>query len=115
MKITAVIAEYNPLHNGHVRHLEAIRRETETDFIIAVISGDYVQRGGPAVISKYERTRSVLKSGADLVLELPLYYSTGSLEYFSRGAVSLIGKTGLCDCISFGSEFNPFHCHYLFA
>ncbi|MBR5407439.1 MAG: nucleotidyltransferase family protein [Lachnospiraceae bacterium] len=104
MKITAVIAEYNPLHNGHVCHLDAIRRETGTDFIIAVISGDYVQRGGPAVISKYERTRSVLKSGADLVLELPLYYSTGSLEYFSRGAVSLIGKTGLCDCISFGSE-----------
>ncbi len=104
MNITAVIAEYNPLHNGHVQHLEAARKDTDADHVIAVMSGDYVQRGVPAIVSKYERSRSVLMSGADLVLALPLYYSTGSLEYFANGAVSLIAKTGITGCISFGSE-----------
>ncbi|MCR5355927.1 MAG: nucleotidyltransferase family protein [Lachnospiraceae bacterium] len=104
MKITAVISEYNPLHNGHVHHFDKIRKETGADYLITVMSGDYVQRGAPAVIPKHERAKAALLSGADLVLELPLYYSTGSIEYFSRGAVSLIAKTGLCDCISFGSE-----------
>ena len=104
MKTTAVIAEYNPLHNGHVQHLEAVRRDTGADYIIAVMSGDFVQRGCPAVISKYERARSALYAGADLVLELPLCYSVGSLEYFAAGAVSLVAATGIADCLSFGSE-----------
>ena len=104
MKVTAVIAEYNPLHNGHVRHIETARRETGADHIIAVMSGDYVQRGCPAIISKYERTRSALLAGADLVIELPVQYSCGSLEYFAMGAVSLIQQLGMADCISFGSE-----------
>ena len=104
MKVTAVIAEYNPIHSGHIKHLEAARKDTDADFIISVMSGDYVQRGCPAVISKYERTKAALMAGADLVLELPLPYSTGSLEYFARGAVSLIQKTGIAGCISFGSE-----------
>ena len=104
MKVTAVIAEYNPIHSGHIKHLENARKDTGADYIIAVMSGDYVQRGCPAVISKYERTRSALMAGADLVLELPLPYSTGSLEYFAKGAVSLIQKAGVAGCISFGSE-----------
>ena len=83
MKVTAVIAEYNPIHSGHIKHLESARKDTAADFIIAVMSGDYVQRGCPAVISKYERTKAALMAGADLVLELPLPYSTGSLEYFA--------------------------------
>ncbi len=104
MKVTGVICEYNPLHLGHIFHLDRARRETGADHIIAVMSGDYVQRGGPAIISKYERALHALMAGADLVLELPIYYSTGSLEYFSRGSVSLLKETGLVDCISFGSE-----------
>ena len=104
MKVTAVIAEYNPIHSGHIMHLESARSDTGADHIIAVMSGDYVQRGCPSIISKYERTRSALMAGADLVLELPLPYSTGSLEYFAKGAVSLVQKTGVADCISFGSE-----------
>ena len=104
MKVTAVIAEYNPIHSGHIKHLECARKDTGADFIIAVMSGDYVQRGCPAVISKYERTKEALMAGADLVLELPLPYSTGSLEYFAKGAVSLIQKTWVAGCISFGSE-----------
>ena len=104
MRVTGVICEYNPLHLGHIFHLDRARRETGADHIIAVMSGDYVQRGGPAIISKYERALHALMAGADLVLELPIYYSTGSLEYFARGSVSLLKETGLVDCISFGSE-----------
>lgn len=104
MNVTAVIAEYNPLHNGHAIHIDTLRRETDADFIIAVMSGDYVQRGCPAVISKYERTRSALLADADLVIELPVQYSTGSLEFFAMGAVSLIRSLGIVNCISFGSE-----------
>ncbi len=104
MKVTAVIAEYNPLHNGHVLHINAAKEATGADFMVAVMSGDYVQRGCPAIVSKYERTRSVLMAGADLVLELPLVYSSASLEYFALGAVSPIQRSGIADCISFGSE-----------
>lgn len=104
MKVTAIIAEYNPIHNGHIKHIETARLKTGADYIIAVMSGDYVQRGAPAIISKYERAKTALMGGADLVLELPSCYSCGSLEYFAKGAVSLLSKTGVIDSISFGSE-----------
>lgn len=104
MKVTAIIAEYNPLHNGHAMHIKTAREETKADHIIAVMSGSFVQRGAPAIVSKYERASSALRAGADLVIELPVCFSTGSLEYFAKGAVSLIAGTGIADCISFGSE-----------
>lgn len=104
MNVTAIIAEYNPIHSGHVKHIKTAREETGADRIISVMSGDYVQRGCPAIISKYERAREALLAGADLVLELPLYYSAGSLDYFAHGAVSLIKEAGIVSCISFGSE-----------
>lgn len=104
MKVTATVAEYNPIHKGHEMHLSSARHNTGADRVIAVMSGDFVQRGCPAVISKYERAGSALAAGADLVLELPVCYSTGSMEYFARGSVSLLQKTGVVDCISFGSE-----------
>ena len=71
MKTAAVIAEYNPFHNGHSRHLKEARALTGADFVMAVMSGDFVQRGAPAVFHKYMRTRMALLSGADLVLEMP--------------------------------------------
>lgn len=104
MRVTAIISEYNPLHNGHIKHIETARRDTGADYIIAVMSGNYVQRGAPAFFSKYERAKEALMAGADLVLEIPAYYSCSSLEYFARGAVSLIAGTGVVNCISFGSE-----------
>ena len=104
MRVTGIISEYNPIHNGHAKHIDTARYETGADFIIAVMSGDFVQRGAPAIISKYERAKYALMAGVDLVVELPLYYSTGSLDYFSKGAVSLINRTGVVSCISFGSE-----------
>lgn len=81
MKIAGVITEYNPFHNGHKYQLEQIKRQTSADYIVVVMSGDFVQRGEPAIIDKYERTRMALLSGADLVLELPSVFAVSSAEF----------------------------------
>lgn len=104
MKTVALITEYNPFHNGHAYHMEQARRLTGADYVIIVMSGDYVQRGVPAVLDKYTRTRMALECGGDLVLELPVCYATGSAEYFARGAVTLLDSLGVVDCLCFGSE-----------
>lgn len=104
MNITAIICEYNPLHKGHLYHIETARKETNADFIIAIMSGNFVQRGTPAVTDKYERAKAALKSGVDLVLELPVIYATASAEYFALGAVSLADTLGIVSHLSFGSE-----------
>lgn len=104
MKVTAIIAEYNPLHNGHEYQIKAAKKMTGADYIIVVMSGDFTQRGVPALIDKYERTGMALNSGADLVIELPLYYAASSAEYFASGAVNLLYKLGVVDYLAFGSE-----------
>lgn len=104
MKTAAVIAEYNPFHNGHLYQLNTIRNALHADCIIALMSGNFVQRGEPAVIDKFTRCRMALLGGADLVFELPVYYSTGSAEFFAQGAVSLLDKLGVVDMLHFGSE-----------
>ena len=104
MKIAAVIAEYNPFHNGHLYQLNQIRKEHDVDRIIVIMSGDFAQRGIPAIVDKHLRTRMALECGADLVLELPVYYALGSAEYFAQGAVALIDKLGVADLLHFGSE-----------
>lgn len=104
MKTAGIIAEYNPFHNGHKYHIEETRRITGADYVIAVISGDFVQRGAPAIADKYLRAEAALRSGADLVLELPLFYAAGSAEYFAAGAVALLDKLGAVDALCFGSE-----------
>lgn len=104
MKVTGIIAEYNPFHNGHKLHMEKARRLTGADFVIVVMSGDYVQRGEPAVMDKYLRTGMALESGADLVLELPLPYAAASAEFFAAGAVSLLHRLNVVDFLCFGSE-----------
>lgn len=105
MKVVGLITEYNPFHNGHKYHIEEARRITDADYCIAVMSGSFVQRGAPAVIDKYSRTRMALLNGVDLVLELPVCFSTASAEYFAHGAVSLLDKLGVVDYICFGSEY----------
>ncbi len=104
MKVLGLITEYNPFHNGHKYHIEEAKRITNADYVIAVMSGNFVQRGAPAVIDKYTRTAMALNNGIDLVLELPVCYSTASAEYFSHGAVDLLNKLGVVDAICFGSE-----------
>lgn len=104
MKIAAVIAEYNPFHNGHLYQLDTIRETVGADYIIIIMSGDFVQRGAPAIIDKYARCRVALSCGADAVFELPVYFSLGSAEYFAQGAVSLLDKLGAAEILHFGSE-----------
>ena len=104
MKVAAIIAEYNPLHNGHEFQIKRAKQLTGADFIVVVMSGDFTQRGVPAVIDKYQRTRMALNAGADLVLELPLYYSCSSAEFFASGAINLLNKLGIVNYLVFGSE-----------
>lgn len=104
MTVTGVIAEYNPFHTGHLFHLSEARRLTGADYLVVVMSGDFVQRGEPALADKYARAEMALRCGADLVLELPPPFATGSAEYFARGAVSLLARIGIVDFLCFGSE-----------
>ena len=104
VKVAGIIVEYNPFHNGHQYHIEEARRLTGADYVIAVMSGNFVQRGTPAIIDKYSRTRMALNNGVDIVIELPVCYATGSAEYFAMGAVSILNKLGIVDYLCFGSE-----------
>ena len=104
MKIAAVIAEYSPFHNGHLYQLNTIREELGADRIIVVMSGNFTQRGIPSLIDKFTRCKMALENGADVVFELPVYYATGSAEFFAQGAVSLLDKLGMVDILHFGSE-----------
>ncbi len=104
MKTAGIIAEYNPFHNGHQFHIEETRKRTNADYIIAAISGDYVQRGAPAILDKYTRTRMALSCGADMVFELPVTAALSSAEGFAEGGVSLLNGLGVVDVISCGCE-----------
>ena len=104
MKVTGIIAEYNPFHQGHAYHLSRARELTGTDRILVVMGGNFMQRGEPAIIDKYTRTEMALRNGADLVLELPAASATGSAEYFAEGAVELLDASGVVNELCFGSE-----------
>ncbi len=104
MKVCACICELNPFHNGHEYLFREARRLTGADFLIAVMSGDFVQRGLPAICDKYTRAGQALLGGADLVIELPVVFATASADYFAQGAVSAIVSLGCVDSICFGSE-----------
>ena len=104
MKVAGVITEYNPFHNGHKYQLEQIKRQTSADYIVVAMSGNFVQRGEPAIIDKYKRTRMALLSGADLVLELPSVFATASAEFFANGGVSVLKNTGVVDTLCYGVE-----------
>ncbi|MCI8995063.1 MAG: nucleotidyltransferase [Lachnospiraceae bacterium] len=103
-RITGIIAEYNPFHKGHAYHLSKAKALTGADYVIAVISGDFVQRGEPALADKYCRAHMALAEGADLVLELPSPYACASAETFAAGAVSLLEHLGCVNALCFGSE-----------
>lgn len=102
--ILAVISEYNPFHNGHLKHLNISKQLTKADFSIAVISGNFVQRGDAAIVDKWSRAEMALQAGFDIVLELPTIYSVSSAENFAEGAVKMLNSLGIVDFLSFGSE-----------
>ncbi|MBR4628036.1 MAG: nucleotidyltransferase family protein [Ruminococcus sp.] len=103
MKVSGIICEYNPFHNGHLYHIRETRKNGATH-IAAVMSGSFVQRGDVAIMDKLERARLAVRSGADLVIELPVQFCLSSAENFAAGAVYLLDALGAVDEISFGSE-----------
>lgn len=104
MNVIGIIAEYNPFHNGHAYQIAHVRKNLHADYIVVATSGDYVQRGEPALLDKYTRARMALSSGADVVLELPVLWSTASAELFADAGISLFEKTGCVNGICFGAE-----------
>ena len=105
MKIVGIVAEYNPFHLGHAYQITKTRELLGEDCaIVSVMSGDFVQRGEPALYSKYARSEAAVRCGADLVLELPVQVSVSSAERFARGAVEILGRLGCVTHLSFGSE-----------
>jgi len=104
MKVLGIISEYNPLHMGHLYHIRTSREKTGATHTICVMSGNFVQRGEPAVVDKWARARMALHAGIDLVLELPVVFACASAEIFAYGAVRTLHNTGVVDFLSFGSE-----------
>ncbi len=100
--IAGIVCEYNPMHNGHIYHIEKTKN-AGADFVVAVMSGNFVQRGECALIDKWQRAEIAVKNGADVVIDLPVPWATGSAESFARGSVSLLSSFGI-DVLSFGSE-----------
>ncbi|NLC68442.1 MAG: nucleotidyltransferase [Clostridiaceae bacterium] len=104
MRVLGIIAEYNPFHNGHLYHLKESIALTSADYAVCAMSGNFVQRGEPAVINKWARAKMALMAGIDLVVEIPVAYATASAEYFAHAGVKILDSLGVVDNISFGSE-----------
>lgn len=102
--IVGIIAEYNPFHNGHKYQLEFAKEHLHADYIIVAMSGNFVQRGAPAIVDKYCRAQIAVAEGADLVFELPACFATGSLDDFALGSVALLDALGIVSYLVFGSE-----------
>lgn len=105
MKVAGIIVEYNPFHQGHKYHIKKTREITNADYIVAVMSGHFMQRGTPAICDKWNRTKMALKGGVDLLVELPLCYSLRSAEYFAQASMRLLDALGIVDDVVFGSEY----------
>ena len=108
MKICATIAEYNPFHLGHLKHLSYIKDTLGAEKIIVVMSGNFTQRGEIAVLDKYARARHAILAGADLVIELPTVFATANAENFATGAIKIFKALGIKQ-ISFGIEKTKCH------
>ncbi|MEY8291373.1 nucleotidyltransferase [Carnobacteriaceae bacterium 52-44] len=103
MKACGIVAEYNPFHNGHAYQIERVRHALNPDVVIAVMSGNFLQRGEPAIVDKWTRTKMALAGGVDLVVELPIHFSTQPADFFAKGAIQILGPLGI-DSLSFGVE-----------
>lgn len=103
MKACGIVVEYNPFHNGHYYHLQQAKNQTNADCMIAVMSGNFLQRGEPALLSKWERAKCALMGGADLVVELPYPFATAHAPLFAKGSISLLHALR-ADAVCFGSE-----------
>lgn len=103
MKVLGLIVEYNPFHKGHIYHINKSKSLVKADYTVAIMSGNFVQRGEPAIINKWKRSEIALEYGVDLVIELPFVYSCQSADYFAKGALKILSEIGVTD-LCFGSE-----------
>ncbi len=102
--VLGIVAEYNPFHNGHLYHLLKSKEEAKADSVIAVIGGNFTQRGEPSLLDKWCKAEMAIKNGADLIIELPVLYSISSAENFANGAVKILDSLKIVDTLSFGTE-----------
>ena len=103
-KVLGIIAEYNPFHNGHLYHLKESKKATGAEYTVAIISGNFTQRGSTSIIDKWKKTKMALQNGVDLIIELPVLYSISSSENFAEGSIKILNSLGIIDFLSFGSE-----------
>ena len=104
MKFCFLIAEYNPFHNGHLRHIEHIKNDLGAEKVIVIMSGNFTQRGEMAILDKYTRARHAIIAGADMVIELPTVFANGNAETFAKGAINIISSLGVEGGLCFGVE-----------
>lgn len=103
-RVLGIIAEYNPFHNGHLYHIAKSKEESGAQYVVALISGNFVQRGNTSIVNKWAKARMALLNGVDLVIELPTIYSISSAENFAEGAIKILNSLGVVDTVSFGME-----------
>ncbi len=103
-KVLGIICEYNPFHNGHLYHLNQAKKATGSNYVVAIMSGNFTQRGNTSIIDKWSRTEAALKCGIDLVIELPVLYATSSAENFAEGSIRILNSLKVVDYLGFGSE-----------
>ena len=115
MKICGIVAEYNPFHNGHKYQIEELKRKTNCDAIVAIMSGNFLQRGIPASFDKWTRAKMAVENGVDVVVELPTIYSTSSSEFFASGSIGILEKLNSISYLSFGAQNDNLDIYYRIA
>ena len=104
--VLGIISEYNPFHNGHLHHLNESKKMSHSDYSVAIMTGNFTQRGEPSIVDKWSKTKMAIENGIDLVIELPTLYAISSAENFAAGAIKILDSLGIVDYLSFGSECN---------
>ena len=103
-KVLGIVAEYNPFHNGHLYHLEKSKQDTGSSYTVAIMSGNFTQRGSTSLIDKWSKAEAAIQCGVDLVIELPVLYAISSAENFAEGCIKILDSLKVVDYISFGAE-----------
>lgn len=107
-KVLGIIAEYNPFHNGHLYQIEEAKKQTGAEYVIAIMSGNFAQRGNTSLVNKWVKARMALENGVDIVIELPTIYSISSAENFAEGAIKILDSLKIVDTLCFGTETDDF-------
>ena len=105
-RVLGIIAEYNPFHNGHYYHIKESIKQTDAEYVVCIVTGNFVQRGNTSIVDKWTKAKMAISQGADLVIELPTIYSTSSAENFAEGAIKILDSLQIVDELSFGIEAN---------